>query len=300
MPVTQWGWAVRTNEVCPKHNLKFVRLIRKGARPWDIGCPLCHHINGNRESLAEIPSINESVLTKLESLHIYTAVDLAKSSPEWIATTLDISVESANQMLREAERAVNLLRQRSECRKFIREHLVPKKGRKNSTILKSLKEAGVNDISGLAQVDSAVLIKAGVSEKEATSIITEARMLQAIKLFKEIGIPIISVKKYQSAGVLTPQEFCSTHPVLLAERSGIGLDTVYRHSDLVCRYLKLPVPKKMTKIQLEKGKKELLTIRGITTAMIIPLLHPVLLMQKVCLPPIQIRQQLIPVYLAPL
>jgi DNA topoisomerase-1 len=273
LPVTQWGWAVRTNEVCPKHNLKFVRLIRKGARPWDIGCPLCHHINGNRESLAEIPSINESVLTKLESLHIYTAVDLAKSSPEWIATTLDISVESANQMLRDAERAVNLLRQRSECRKFIREHLVPKKGRKNSTILKSLKEAGVNDISGLAQADSAVLIKAGVSEKEATSIITEARMLQAIKLFKEIGIPIISVKKYQSAGVLTPQEFCSTHPVLLAERSGIGLDTVYRHSDLVCRYLKLPMPKKMTKIQLEKGKKELLTIRGITTAMIIPLLH---------------------------
>jgi hypothetical protein len=36
--------------------------------------------------------------------------------------------------------------------------------------------------------------------------------------------------------------------------------------DLVCAYLKKPVPKKFTNLQIERGKKELLGIRGITRA----------------------------------
>jgi DNA topoisomerase-1 len=88
--VTQWGWAVRTNEVCDRHRLSFVRLVRKGARPWDIGCPLCHHISSNRESLTEIPSVTPALLERFEALHIYTASDLAKSETEWLATALDI------------------------------------------------------------------------------------------------------------------------------------------------------------------------------------------------------------------
>jgi DNA topoisomerase-1 len=55
LPMAQWGFAVRTDDVCDKHLLNFVRLVRKGARPWDIGCPLCHHINSNQESLPKSP-----------------------------------------------------------------------------------------------------------------------------------------------------------------------------------------------------------------------------------------------------
>ena len=39
--------------------------------------------------------------------------------------------------------------------------------------------------------------------------------------------------------------------------------TVQRHVDLVCTFLKKPVPKKYSKVQLERGRKELLKIRGI-------------------------------------
>ncbi len=81
LPMAQWGFAVRTDEVCDKHHLNFVRLVRKGARPWDIGCPLCHHINSNAESLAEIPSMNEHLAQKLLAYHIYTVAELATAVP---------------------------------------------------------------------------------------------------------------------------------------------------------------------------------------------------------------------------
>jgi DNA topoisomerase-1 len=94
-----------------------------------------------------------------------------------------------------------------------------------------------------------------------------------MQTFKEIGIPATSIRKYHAAGISSAEEFCTLHPVLLAERSGISLDTVYRHADLVCGYLKRPAPKKMTKRQLEKSRKDLMAIRGMTDAMILPLLQ---------------------------
>ena len=43
----------------------------------------------------------------------------------------------------------------------------------------------------------------------------------------------------------------------------MSVSTVQRHVELVCRYLNKPVPKKISKIQMERGKKELLAIRGL-------------------------------------
>jgi predicted RecB family nuclease len=44
--------------------------------------------------------------------------------------------------------------------------------------------------------------------------------------------------------------------------------TVQRHVGLVCTYLKKPVPKKFSKQQLERGKKELLALKGMDKAML--------------------------------
>jgi DNA topoisomerase-1 len=94
-----------------------------------------------------------------------------------------------------------------------------------------------------------------------------------MQTFKEIGIPAASIRKYHAAGISSPDDFCTLHPVILAQRSGISPDTVYRHVEMVCSFLKYPVPKKMTKLQLEKSKKELMAIRGMTDAMILPMLQ---------------------------
>jgi DNA topoisomerase-1 len=271
LPVTQWGWAVRTDELCKKHNLNHVRLVRKGARPWEIGCPLCHHISSNRESLSEIPSLGPALLEKLEARHIYSAADIAKSPTEWLATTLDISAAEARALVREAEAEMAILKKRSECRKFLRNHLIPRRGRSYAAILKTLKEAGITDIAGLARSHGAELKKAGISEEEAGTVVKEAH--HTMQVFKEIGIPAASIKKYHAARILAPEDFCTIHPVVLAERSGISLDTVYRHAELVCTSLKCPVPKKITRLQIEKSKKDFMTVRGITEAMVLPLLQ---------------------------
>ena len=268
LPLAQWGFAVRTDDVCTRHGLNFVRLVRKGARPWDIGCPLCHHISSNRESLGEIPSLTPDLLDRLEQLHIYTASDLARAEAPYLATVLDLPQEKARQIIQDAGKEMEVLRKRSECRKFMRDHIAPRKGRSYATLLKTLSAAGIRDIAGLARADAALLRAAGISEKEADQVIEGARAHSAAQIFREIGIPAPSIRKYIGAGILSADEFCNTQPLQLADKTGISPDTVFRHTVLVCNYLNRPAPKKVSKSQIEKGKKELLAIRGVTESLV--------------------------------
>ena len=263
LPVTQWGWAVRTDEVCDKHHLHFVRLVRKGARPWDIGCPLCHHVNSNTESLSEMPSMTPYLIAKARSRHVYTVAEIARSTPEALAKSLELTPDAALRLRHEAEEMLEKLRRRSECRKFIRNHLIPRKGRSYAKIMTTLKDAGVTDLATLAKAELATLAKAGISDNEAKQLLTEVQVSYNGQVLKEIGIPAVSLKKYLAAGIKTPEQFCSTPPGTISELTGMGLNTVHRHVGIVCTYLNKPSPKKLSKLQIEKGRKELIAISGL-------------------------------------
>jgi DNA topoisomerase-1 len=264
LPMAQWGFAIRTDEICDRHHLNFVRLVRKGARPWDIGCPLCHHVNSNAESLAEVPSMTESLLKKLQAHHIYSVAELARLLPESLTKALEIPPDKAQQLIDGAVQELGRLRRRSECRKFMRDHLIPRKGRSYARIMSALKESGITDLSGLAQADPGILKKAGVTETEAEQLLMDAKALYHGKVLKEIGIPAVSLKKYMAAGITSPEAICTEPAAALSELTGMNLDTVNRHIEKVCRYLNRPVPKKVSKLQIEKGKKELLAIKGLS------------------------------------
>ncbi len=268
LPNAQWGFAVRTDDICEKHNLNFVRLIRKGARPWDIGCPLCHQINSNRESLAEIPSMTDALAAKIQAKHVYTVAEIARSTPEQMAKKLDISPDAAQQLITDAGSVLDKLRRRSECRKFLRERIVPRKGRSSAKILTALKELGITELFGLAHTDAATLKKAGVSEAEAEQILTEAKLMYYGQVLKEIGIPAVSLKKYLAAGIIMPEMFCERTPEALSKLAGVSPATVQRHVEMVCTYLNKPQPKKVPKLKMVKGKKELLAIKGITDTVV--------------------------------
>ncbi len=212
LPVTQWGWAVRTDDICDKHHLHFVRLVRKGARPWDIGCPLCHHISSNAESLTEIPSMDETLLEKARAHHIYTVAEIARRDPESLATVLGLTLEKTQKLKNEAGAVLEKLRRRSECRKFMRNHLIPRKGRSYAKIMSALKESGVTDLASLAKASASTLEKAGIGENEARDVLTEARITYHSQVLKEIGIPAVSLKKYIAAGVTSPEDFVSAGP----------------------------------------------------------------------------------------
>jgi DNA topoisomerase-1 len=263
LPMAQWGFAVRTDDICEKHQLNFVRLVRKGARPWDIGCPLCHHIDSNRESLSEMPSMTPALAENILRHHIYTAAELARCVPEDLTEKLGIPAADAGRLVSEAGIQLEKLRRRSECRKFLRNRLIPRKGRSYAKIMDCLKAQGITELAGLAHAEAAALKKAGIGDAEAGQVLTEAKNVYYGQVLRGMGIPAVSLKKYLSAGFSTPEAFCELAPETLSERTGMSLGTVQKHVALVCKALNKPVPKKVSKLQTEKGRKELLTIKGL-------------------------------------
>ena len=263
LPMAQWGFAVRTDDICDKHHLNFVRLVRKGARPWDIGCPLCHHIDSNRESLSEIPSMTPALAGNILAHHIYTVAELARSMPEDLVKRLMIPQADAVRLVTDAGSVLEKLRRRSECRKFLRERLIPRKGRSYAKIMDCLKAQGITELAGLARAEPAALKSAGIGDAEADQVLAEAKTVYYGQVLRGMGIPAVSLKKYLSAGFTTPDAFCELAPETLSERTGMSLGTVQKHVAMVCKALDKPAPKKVSKLQTEKGRKELLTIKGL-------------------------------------
>jgi DNA topoisomerase-1 len=263
LPMAQWGFAVRTDEVCDNHQLNFVRLVRKGARPWDIGCPLCHHISSNKESLSEIPSMTPALGENILKHHIYTVAELARSVPEDLAKRLGIPAADAGRLVAEAGTMLEKLRKRSECRKFLRDRLIPRKGRSYAKIMEALKGQGITELAGLANAEPEALKNAGIGDSEAGQVLADARTVYYGQVLRGMGIPAVSLKKYLTAGFTTPDAFCELKPETLSERTGMSLGTVQKHVALVCKALNRPGPKKVSKIQTEKGRTELLTIKGL-------------------------------------
>ncbi|MDD1685159.1 MAG: DNA topoisomerase I [Methanoregula sp.] len=261
LPMAQWGFAVRTDDICDKHQLNFVRLVRKGARPWDIGCPLCHHISSNRESFMEMPSMTPALAEKILAHHIYTVAELARSMPEDLARRLGIPLADAGRLVAEAGTMLEKLRRRSECRKFLRNRLIPRKGRSYAKIMDALKGHGITELAALAHADPAILKGAGIGDAEAGQVLADAKAVYYGQVLRDMGIPAVSLRKYLAAGFTTPDAFCELKPETLSERTGMSLTTVQRHVALVCRALNKPAPKKVPKLQFEKGRKELLTIK---------------------------------------
>ncbi len=240
LPMAQWGWAVRTDEICDKHHLNFVRLVRKGARPWDIGCPLCHHVNSNTESLREIPSIDDTLLARMHKQHLYSVAELSRSAPDVLAKRLEISKDRSERLIREAGLVLEKLRRRSEFRKFMRDNLIPRKGRSYAKILTALKEAGITELADVVKTNTATMTKSGIGEEEAGKVLTEARIIYHGQVLREIGIPAVSLKKYLSAGITSPDMFCTNPPAALAEKTGMSLSTVNKHVAIVCKSLNRP------------------------------------------------------------
>lgn len=272
LPMTMWGLAVRTDEICPVHTLHSVRLVRKGAKPWDIGCPLCHHITSHKETLFLLPSMTDSLHKKMEAAHLYTVYDIVNSKPEDLASTLALSAEGVRRLQDEGGRAMELLRRRSDCRKFVRSILPPRRGRSPARVIKKLHEAGINDIESLGLVNRAVLKDAGIGEKEAEDLQAEAKKISGERRLKGMGIPPVTLKKYRGAGFTRPEELLTVHPLYIASKSGVSPDTVFRHVETVGRELGRQVPPRVTKAQYEKGRADLLAIRGITESAIEQLL----------------------------
>jgi DNA topoisomerase-1 len=263
LPGAQWGRALRTDTVCEKHNLHFVRLVRKGARPWDIGCPLCTHIESNRETLHMMPSMTDTLIERLHAHHTYSVFEIAQSDTGALARKLEVSEGKAARLQDEAESVLQVLRKRSELRKFVRKHLPPRRGRSHGKILNALFAAGINTIADLAATPATTLASMKIGEKEAAHLLSEARNAADEAKLRELGIPPVSLKKYREAGITAPEDFCTLHPAYLSSTAGLSIDTVQKHVEKVCAGMGVKPPAKVSKKEFEQGQKRLLSIPGI-------------------------------------
>ncbi|MDD1672909.1 MAG: DNA topoisomerase I [Methanomicrobiales archaeon] len=268
LPGMQWGKAVRTETICPDHSLHHVRLIRKGVRPWEIGCALCTHIASHTESLRLIPMMNESILSRLHARHVYTVTDLTGMGGERLATLLGLTPIEAERLIVEAQEALVLLRKRSDLRKFVRNHLPPRRGRKQTEIMTRMYAAGINDVRSLAHTEPAALKVTGISEKEAEVLLAEGKKLCNDRIFRDIGIPAASRKKYMEANIQAPEELCNLPPVYVSHRTGLSLDTVMRHMEKTCTFIGRKVPSKFSNAVVERGRTGLLSLPGLGDGML--------------------------------
>ena len=44
LPLPRFGSVVVTDKLCEKHGMNHIRIINKGKRPWDLGCPHCNFL----------------------------------------------------------------------------------------------------------------------------------------------------------------------------------------------------------------------------------------------------------------
>lgn len=49
LPLPKSGQIVVTDKQCKEHGLYFIRIISKGKRPWDVGCPHCNFIEWQKK-----------------------------------------------------------------------------------------------------------------------------------------------------------------------------------------------------------------------------------------------------------
>ena len=268
LPGSMWGGAVRTKAVCEIHHLSHVSLIAKGSRPWDMGCPLCQLIAQQKEIFAMIPSITEEIRETLIAHRIYSAFELGRMDPRELSEKITISLKSAETIIRETGSVMDLLKRRSECKKFMKQFIPPKRGRSHTKVMTTFVANGINCIEDLSRRAVDDLKKAGLSDEEASTLIMEASLLTSKNRLKEMGIPAATLKKYQEAGFTGPEDLIRVHPVYISWKTGVSIDTVYRHIGMVAGALGHPVPAKISRKQVEKGREELLQMKGIGDAVL--------------------------------
>jgi DNA topoisomerase-1 len=213
--------------------------------------------------MALMPSMTDALAERLNAAHVYAVNEVAGADPAELARIAGLDLKKAERLRDEAGEVLTLLRRRSELRKFVRAHVPPRRGRSHAKIMRALFGRGIDTIEHLAGATVEALHASGIGEKEAASLLDEARSLCADRRLRAMGIPPISLKKYYAAGIRRPEEFVALPPAAIMIRTGIAPDTVHRHVELVCAALGQPAPRRTTKKELERGRAELLAIPGV-------------------------------------
>ncbi|NYT01149.1 MAG: DNA topoisomerase I [Methanosarcinales archaeon] len=102
LPLPRAGTILVTEKSCETHHLNHLRIINKGRRPWDLGCPHCNFIEWQAKkatekpaelALADIQGIGPKTLERLEAEGIKKPEDLINAQAEILAQKSGLSLK---------------------------------------------------------------------------------------------------------------------------------------------------------------------------------------------------------------
>ena len=108
LPLPRSGTVLVTDKFCELHGMNHIRIINKGKRPWDLGCPHCNFLEwqakkaqakpeskenavAGGDGLAKVPGIGPKTLEKLATAGIKTAQDLINAEARNLAEKTGLS-----------------------------------------------------------------------------------------------------------------------------------------------------------------------------------------------------------------
>ncbi|NMC11157.1 MAG: DNA topoisomerase I [Methanothrix sp.] len=104
LPLPRSGVVVVTEKMCEKHGMNHIRIINKGKRPWELGCPHCNFLDWQakkaqgkaepdkeRNGLGSFPGIGPKTLEKLTKAGVKTTQDLLNAKANALAEKTGLS-----------------------------------------------------------------------------------------------------------------------------------------------------------------------------------------------------------------
>lgn len=108
LPLPRFGTVIVTDRTCDQHGMNHIRIINKGKRPWDLGCPHCNFIEwqakkaqmpesekgrkkAGGDGLESVSGIGPKTLEKLASAGVRTSEDLLKAEAKALAEKTGLS-----------------------------------------------------------------------------------------------------------------------------------------------------------------------------------------------------------------
>ncbi len=67
LPLPRSGTVLVTDRLCDKHGMNYIRIINKGKRPWDLGCPHCNFLEWQARKAQETPDKETPAKEKSEN-----------------------------------------------------------------------------------------------------------------------------------------------------------------------------------------------------------------------------------------
>ncbi|HJJ45493.1 MAG TPA: hypothetical protein O0Y17_00230, partial [Methanocorpusculum sp.] len=190
-----------------------------------------------KEILAQMQGMTDEKIARLHAAHIYSAYDISQLEAAELCSRLQISAAEAAVLKADAEKVLEMLKKRTELKKFMTSLIPFKRKRSPAKIISAVNAEGITDIRSLAAAKAAVLVKCGLSEEEAKAMLKAARETVTLIELKESGIPSVSLKKYVEAGYDSVKKITDASVEKLSKDTGLKDTTVERHRNLACAYL---------------------------------------------------------------